>query len=219
MGKGEISRKRILDEAFRLFASRPYEQVSFSLMEKEIGISRGSMIYYFKNKEGLFREVLNSYIFDMSSVHAVPQAYRLSLCSFYTYYLELLRRERAKFAAVGIENLNEALFRIESSALTHFKNFKEVTQQWYDDQLQVWQTVIEHAIAAGEIKTNLKPSIIRYMFSDCYIGRCFLGVFTRSGCDIDLLEEIFNSIYATLRPTADIITQSSVGSRESQWES
>ncbi len=203
MGKGEISRKRILDEAFRLFATYPYEQVSFSLMEKEIGISRGSMIYYFKNKEGLFKAVLDAFIFDMSSVHAVPQAYRLSLCSFYTYYLELLRRERAKFAAVGIENLNEALFRIESSALTYIKNFKEVTQKWYDDQLQVWQTVIEHAIAVGEIKTSLKPYIIRYMFSDSYIGRCFLGVFTLKGCDIDLLEEVFNSIYATLKPSSN----------------
>ncbi len=201
MGKGEISRKRILDEAFRLFATKPYEQVSFSLMEKEIGISRGSMVYYFKNKEGLFREVLNSYIFDMSSVHAVPQAYRLSLCSFYTYYLELLKRERTKFAAVGIVNLNEALFRIESSALTYIQNFKEVTQKWYEDQLQVWQTVIEHAMSTGEIKTTLNPHIIRYMFSDSYIGRCFLGVFTKNGCDIDLLEEVFNSIYATLRPT------------------
>ncbi len=57
MGKGEISRKRILDEAFRLFATKPYEQVSFSVMEKEIGISRGSMVYYFKNKEGLYKEI------------------------------------------------------------------------------------------------------------------------------------------------------------------
>lgn len=202
MEKGERSRKKILDEAFRLFATKPYEQVSFSVMEKEIGISRGSMVYYFKNKEGLFKEVLNAYIFDMSSVHAVPDSYRLSLRSFYTYYIELLKRERSKFASIGIVNLNEALFRIESSALSYFENFKEVTQIWYEDQLKVWQSVIEHAIEVGEIKTTLKPYILRYMFSDCYIGRCFLGVFTKQGCDIDLLAEIFNSIYTTLTPAS-----------------
>lgn len=199
MGKGEISRKKILDDAFRLFATRPYEQVSFSLMEKEIGISRGSMVYYFKNKEGLFKEVIATYIFDMSSVNAVPEAYRLSLCSFYTYYLETLKREREKFAAMGIDNLNEALFRIESSALTYYKDFKIYTGKWYEDQLRVWQTVIEHAISVGEIKTDLPPHIIRYMFSDCYIGRCFLGVFTSKGCDIDLLAAIFAALYATLK--------------------
>lgn len=46
MNKGEISRQKILREAFRLFATRLYDRVSFSVMEKEIGISRGSMIYY-----------------------------------------------------------------------------------------------------------------------------------------------------------------------------
>lgn len=57
MNKGEISRQKILREAFKLFATKLYDRVSFSVMEKEIGISRGSMIYYFKNKEGLFREL------------------------------------------------------------------------------------------------------------------------------------------------------------------
>ena len=69
-------------EAFRLFAQMPYERVSFSLMEEAIGISRGSMIYYFKNKEGLFREVVQSFIFGASSKRAVPDAFKLYLYSF-----------------------------------------------------------------------------------------------------------------------------------------
>lgn len=199
MGKGEISRKKILDEAFRLFATKPYELVSFSVLENEIGISRGSMVYYFKNKEGLFREVLATYIFDMSSVNAVPNVYRFSLCSFYSYFIEVLKRERTQLAAMGIENVNEALFRIENSALTYFPNFKEQTSLWYESQLDVWQKVIENAMAIGEINTNLRPQVIRHMFSDTYIGRSFSGVFTKSGCDIDLLEEIFNGFYSVLK--------------------
>ena len=58
--KGEASRQKILIEAFRLFATMPYERVSFSVLEKEIGISRGSMVYYFKNKEGLVQEVVKT---------------------------------------------------------------------------------------------------------------------------------------------------------------
>lgn len=199
MGKGVISRKKILDEAFRLFGTKPYEKVSFSVLESEIGISRGSMVYYFKNKEGLFKEVLSTFIFDMSSVNAVPDAYRLSLCSFYSYYLETLKRERTHFASMGIENLNESLFMIERSALTYIDNFKDIATEWYEGQLSVWQSVIEHAIDTGEIKTDLKPYIIRYMFSDCYIGRCFLGAFSKSACDIELLHKVFDGIYGTLK--------------------
>lgn len=93
MGKGELSRQKILMEAFRLFATMPYERVSFSLLEKEIGISRGSMVYYFRNKEGLFREVLNSMVLETSSVMAVPDDYKQSLHSFYTYFIEILKEQ------------------------------------------------------------------------------------------------------------------------------
>ena len=44
MNEGETNRQKILREAFRLFATMPYDRVSFSVMEKEIGISRGSMV-------------------------------------------------------------------------------------------------------------------------------------------------------------------------------
>ena len=68
MNEGETNRQKILREAFRLFATMPYDRVSFSVMEKEIGISRGSMVYYFKNKEGLFREILHTFVYRTSSV-------------------------------------------------------------------------------------------------------------------------------------------------------
>lgn len=35
MSKGEISRQKILIEAFRLFATMPYDRVSFSVLEKK----------------------------------------------------------------------------------------------------------------------------------------------------------------------------------------
>lgn len=97
MGKGETSRKRILMEAFKLFATMPYERVSFSVMEKEIGISRGSMIYYFKNKEGLFKEVVQTFVYGASSIKAVPDAYKLSLCSFYTCKVTCFRNVISHF--------------------------------------------------------------------------------------------------------------------------
>jgi hypothetical protein len=125
MGKGKVSRQKILIEAFRLFATMPYDRVSFSVMEQEIGISRGSMIYYFKNKEGLFREVIHTFVYRASSVKAVPDAYRLSLCSFYNYFIEILKLKKEHICDIGIVNINEALMRIENSALFCIPDFKE----------------------------------------------------------------------------------------------
>ncbi len=204
MGKGEsskggASRQRILLEAFRLFATMPYERVSFSVMEKEIGISRGSMVYYFSNKEGLFREVLTTLVYGTSSIKAVPEAYRLSLCSFYNYFIEILKREQKKIIQIGIVNINEALMRIENSALTYAENFKEVTNQWFEEEQQIWKAVIDNAVSTGEIKPDIDTIVFSQIFEDCYLGNAFKGVFQKDGYDIDSLKKSFDQIYTVLR--------------------
>ena len=198
MGKGEASRQMILMEAFKLFATMPYDRVSFSVMEKEIGISRGSMVYYFKNKEGLFKEVVYTFVYGASSIKAVPDAYKLSLCSFYNYFIEILKREQEQMSRRDIANVNEALMRIESSALTYLPNFKEQTAQWYEEELQIWKSVIEHAMAAGEISRRIDPVAVSRLFEDCYLGRAFNGVFTKTGYDIDKMKQTYDQLYALL---------------------
>lgn len=197
--KGGASRQKILLEAFRLFATMPYERVSFSVMEKEIGISRGSMVYYFGNKEGLFREVLTTLVYGTSSIKAVPEAYRLSLCSFYNYLIETLKREQEQIAQIGIVNINESLMRIENSALTYAENFKEVTNQWFEEEQQIWKAVIDNAVSTGEIKPDINTTIFSQIFEDCYLGNAFKGVFKKNGYDIDSLKKSFDQIYTVLR--------------------
>ena len=209
MGKGETSRKRILMEAFKLFATMPYERVSFSVMEKEIGISRGSMIYYFKNKEGLFKEVVQAFVYGASSIKAVPDAYKLSLCSFYTYFIETLKREQEQLSNLGIVNINEALMRIENSALTYIPNFKEQTAQWYEEELQIWKSVIEYAVSSGEISNRVDPVTISYFYEDCYLGRAFNGVFMKTGYDIDKLKQTYDQLYALLNHPKSHLPKSS----------
>lgn len=199
MGKGEVSRQKILIEAFRLFATMPYDRVSFSVMEQEIGISRGSMIYYFKNKEGLFREVIHTFVYRASSVKAVPDAYRLSLCSFYNYFIEILKREKEHICDIGIVNINEALMRIENSALFCIPDFKEECTKWYEEELQIWKSVIENAISTGEIKSQSDSISISYLYEDCYLGRSFDGVFLQGGYDIDRLKQTYDYIYSLLK--------------------
>ena len=198
MGKGDTSRQKILMEAFRLFATMPYDRVSFSVMEKEIGISRGSMVYYFKNKEGLFSEVVRTFVYGASSLKAVPDAYKLSLCSFYTYFIETLKREQEQMSRRNIANVNEALMRIESSALTYLPSFKELTAQWYEEELQIWKSVIENAMTTGEISQQVDPVDVSRLFEDCYLGRAFNGVFTKTGYDIDKLKQTYDQLYALL---------------------
>jgi AcrR family transcriptional regulator len=52
------SRDFILLEAFKLFASKSYEQVTYNDFEKNTGLTRGTILYHFSSKELLFREYM-----------------------------------------------------------------------------------------------------------------------------------------------------------------
>ena len=195
LSKGESSRQRILIEAFRLFATMSYERVSFSVMEKEINLGRGSMVYYFKNKEGLFREMLTTLVFSTSSIKAVPEAYRRSLSSFYNYFIEVLIREKEHLKRLGIENLNEALMRIENSALSYIDHFREQVLNWYDEEIKIWNEVIKNAVQTGEIRDDIDTLTVSSLFEDTYLGESFKGVFAKNGYEPDKLKIAYDTIY------------------------
>jgi AcrR family transcriptional regulator len=54
----------IIKESFKLFAYKRYEQVTVPDLERATKISRGSIFYYLKNKEHLFKKVLDRYVFN-----------------------------------------------------------------------------------------------------------------------------------------------------------
>jgi TetR/AcrR family acrAB operon transcriptional repressor len=59
---GEESRRRILDAAEELFAERGFDRTSFVDIARRSGISRGSIPWHFKNKNGLVMAVVERVI-------------------------------------------------------------------------------------------------------------------------------------------------------------
>ncbi|MFD5829678.1 TetR/AcrR family transcriptional regulator [Lentzea sp. NPDC060358] len=55
---GDESRRRILDAAEELFAERGFDRTSFVDIARRSGISRGSIPWHFKNKDGLVMAVV-----------------------------------------------------------------------------------------------------------------------------------------------------------------
>ncbi|MFD2421759.1 TetR/AcrR family transcriptional regulator [Amycolatopsis pigmentata] len=69
---GEESRRRILDAAEELFAERGFDRTSFVDVAERSGISRGSIPWHFKNKEGLVMAVVERAI----NRHVPPDRYQ-----------------------------------------------------------------------------------------------------------------------------------------------
>lgn len=198
MKKGTNTRKKLLADAFKLFSSNSYENVSFSELEKASGVSRGSMVYYFKNKNGLFSEMLKTFVFDNSSVKRVPKPYQHSLLTFYNYFIEILGRERDNLNELGIKNMNEALFFIETSALLNISNFKVIANKWYEEEKHIWYNIIKNAVSTNEIRKDIDFKSIADLFEKIYLGTSFIGVFSIFGADINVLRMNFDQLYSLL---------------------
>ena len=56
-----VSKQKILLESFKLFATKPFSDITFTDIEKVTGLSRGAILYHFKSKDEILASILNAY--------------------------------------------------------------------------------------------------------------------------------------------------------------
>ena len=67
MNKKEERKNNILIGAFKLFLSKEYADVVTADLEEITGVTRGAIYYKVKNKEGLYRAVIDKFVFEFLS--------------------------------------------------------------------------------------------------------------------------------------------------------
>ncbi len=72
-GRGEDTRRRILETALQVFATEGYEGASTRQLAEHAGVNLPAIQYYFGSKEGLFRAVIES-IIERTESHMAPLA-------------------------------------------------------------------------------------------------------------------------------------------------
>ena len=64
----EKSRDLILKEAFKLFLQKNVGKVTVPELERVTRLQRGAIFYHFKDKEAIFREVIEKYFFSSLNI-------------------------------------------------------------------------------------------------------------------------------------------------------
>ncbi|HVQ49061.1 MAG TPA: helix-turn-helix domain-containing protein [Mycobacterium sp.] len=68
----QARRQLIIDAARKLFASRPYDQVTTSEIAKSAGVAYGLIAHHFENKRGLYLAVMNEIAIEIAAVQLTP---------------------------------------------------------------------------------------------------------------------------------------------------
>ena len=157
----------IIDEAFNLFLSHSYEAVSISDISKAIGLTKGALYHHFKNKEELFKSVVDKYLF----IHEVIAD--IDTVSLYDYILlsialsERIIRNLSSSSLVFMPINYMSLF---TDAFRHYPGYAESKGEFINNEIEKTKRVLENAIKSGEIREDINPSLIATNFFSINMG-------------------------------------------------
>lgn len=196
---GNTTKKRLIIEAFKLFASKPYDQVTFADLEKATNLSRGAILYHVKAKENLFVEVMHYFIFHTTSATSVEVKEKMTLKDFILACIDECLKEVDSLREIGISNINLAKLNIESQGFYFYPAMNAECTKWSQEQYAIWEKVIEKAIVNNEIISTTEPHNIASLFINQYLGISYSGIIRESGIDIDKLKKDLLFIYDLIK--------------------
>ena len=66
-----VSKQKILLESFKLFATKPFSDITFTDIEKVTGLSRGAILYHFKSKDEILASIIDDKLSFVPNLQAV----------------------------------------------------------------------------------------------------------------------------------------------------
>lgn len=186
------TRKHILDTAFSLFLSKSYKAVTMSELERATGLTKGAFYHYFKSKEEIFVEIVNS-VFQKQAFVIAEMAKATTLKEFIHIYLGLLEKDADEMKKImcqcdGRQEADPMLLPLMLEAKQNYPMFDDNMIQMVQRRQNVWERIVVKAKEDGEIRPDLDASILAESFIALSSGFVKVMFVKRS------VDEIFNIV-------------------------
>lgn len=141
----EKSRDLILKEAFKLFLQRNIEKVTVPELERTTKLQRGAIFYHFKDKEAIFREVVEKYFFSSLNIfYPLPPDGINSLKGYWDKRNEHLINIQTWFSEEDVLiNPSTAFFHLAEQANLYMPDFKEKMLNWIECDKKYWKQIVQ----------------------------------------------------------------------------
>ena len=161
------TRDFIIDEAYKLFLNHSYEAVSISMISEAIGFTKGALYHHFKNKEELYRAVIDKH-FPITGltvdVDTISMEEYTRLCIDHIHkILEAIFGNEETFIPVNYLSLIADCFR-------HYEGFAENKAQVIDKAVKDTELILMNAIKRGEIRSDIDIKVVALQYFSLSIG-------------------------------------------------
>lgn len=203
ISKSEERRNQILVGAFKLFLVKEYADVTTADLEEIIGLSRGAIYYKVKNKEGLYRAVIDKFVFELLSNSLKREELASNEKPFLSFIMNELTLTKERMNSVRntliIDANSTDYINLLSSAKFHYEGFNDRCKALDQEITQMWLTYYEKGLSTRELNQSIDPLLVVSMFRSLYYGDSFIQSITGSELDIDELKMKYLLLYNSIR--------------------
>lgn len=194
----EDRREKILLKALELYMVEGYANVSITDLQAALNMGRGTLYYYFKDKDELFQEVVDQYLIRPKhrALERVKDTATLpEMIDAMLYYTNQLKEF---YDQVENKNINTSnVVTVMYTAYSRFPDLYRKARRLYERELNLWIQAIKNSMRAGEIRGNVHIETVAHMFLHIKDG----WDPGRSGApmNFDIFPEQYNYLYELIK--------------------
>lgn len=161
----EDRREKILLKAIELYCVEGYANVSITDLQAALNMGRGTLYYYFKDKDELFQEAVSTFLLQpkQRALDKVRDGALVpDVIDAMMYYLNQLKEFHAQ-----VENKNINVSNVVNVMFTAYSKFPELykkAKRLYEYELNLWIQAIKNSMRAGDVRGNVHIETIAHMF-------------------------------------------------------
>lgn len=164
----KFSKEYILRRSFDVFMNIGYDSASISVLQKELGMSRGAMYRYFENKEDLFCAVIDEYFFKVFD--KLLQNIEKADLTTIELIERLNRRQKVILKAFTKAGVTHTFFLNYTALLIQAaKYYPDFVNDFRVIRLKMktyWEKALINSIKKGEVRSDVNIEIMSTLFSN-----------------------------------------------------
>ena len=161
----EDRRDKILLKALELYMVEGYANVSITDLQAALDMGRGTLYYYFKDKDELFQEVVDMFLIKpkQRALERVRETGTIpDMIDAMLYYLNQLQEF---YNQVENKNINTSnVVTVMYTAYSRFPELYKKARRLYEHELSLWIRAIKNSMHNGDIRGNVPIETTAHMF-------------------------------------------------------
>ena len=161
----EDRREKILLKALELYMIEGYSNVSITDLQAALNMGRGTLYYYFKDKDELFQEVVETYLIQPKQRALDKVQSNATIADMIEAMLSYLDRLKEFYNQVENKNINTSnVVTVMYTAYSRFPDLFKKAKRMYEHELNLWVQAIKNSMHNGEIRGNVPIETTAHMF-------------------------------------------------------